>query len=163
MRSHKWAINDSPSPLYNAALMLYLAHQWESASTQEIQSTKTEILELELHFKPVAPICRLRDMMSVLCLDFSTSHGVEGGCSSVLHCWADLWPLLLHQWGETTQWGALLPRQPVLPLPRHPTGTSHVFYKHVYTHANTHCSKPHVDLFVVACLHNKSNLLVCPF
>lgn len=31
-------------------------------------------------------------------LDCSTSHGVEGGCSSVHHCWAELWTLLLHQW-----------------------------------------------------------------
>lgn len=53
---------------------------------------------------------------------FSSSDGVKGGCSSVHHCWAELRPLLLHHWVETTQRRAVLPRQPLLPLPRHPTG-----------------------------------------
>jgi len=72
---------------------------------------------LHLHFKPLIVFFHP---------DVSSSSGAEGGHPSLHHRGAQLRPVLFHHWGEATKRRAVLPRQPLLPLPRHPAGKTRV-------------------------------------
>lgn len=69
-----------------------------------------------LHFQN-ADVCTLTPHAAS-----SPFDGAERGRPPVHHGWTELRTLLLHQRGQTAKRGALLPGQPVLPLPRHPAG-----------------------------------------
>lgn len=64
----------------------------------------------------------------------SSFFDVQQGRSSLLSVRAQWRPQLFHHWGETTRRRAVRPRQPVLPLSRHPAGkmsnTVHTFPVH---------------------------------